>query len=140
MRATKNALMAGRDVVPNVPDLFGGMALGHIRQTWRKAERVSLRYSSFARREEKKWEAEESVLPSGILAGIAAALLIPTIQPASVSTRNLDLFGAMLAAIAVGSLSLAVVGHEQSTTLQIMAYYVLAILAAAWLVRRILFH
>ena len=79
-------------------------------------------------------------LPVGIVAGIAAALLIPTIQPASISTRKLDLFGAVLAAIAVGSLSLAVVGHEQSTTSQIIAYYVLAILTAAWLVRRILFH
>jgi len=35
MRATKNALMAGRDVVPNVPDLFGSIGLGQIRQTWR---------------------------------------------------------------------------------------------------------
>ncbi|WP_354487243.1 MFS transporter [Mesorhizobium robiniae] len=79
-------------------------------------------------------------LPVGIIAGIAAALLIPSIQPASVSTKNLDLFGALLAAIAVGSLSLAVVGHEQSTSLEIIVYYAFAILAAAWLVGRILFH
>ena len=79
-------------------------------------------------------------LPVGILAGIAAASLIPTIQPVSASTRNLDLFGAMLAAIAVGSLSLAVVEHDQSTTSEIIVCYAFAILAAAWLVRRILFH
>lgn len=79
-------------------------------------------------------------LPVGILAGIAAASLIPTIQPVSASTRKLDLFGAMLTAIAVGSLSLAVVEHDQSTTSEVIIYYALAILAAAWLVRRILFH
>ena len=79
-------------------------------------------------------------LPVGILAGIAAVLLVPTLLPASVSTRKLDLFGALLAAVAVGSLSLAVVGHEQSTTSEIVVYYVVAVLAAVWLVRRILSH
>jgi hypothetical protein len=54
---------AGRDVVPNVPGLFGSIALGQIRQTWRTGERVSPGYSSFARRAEKKWDAEDSVPP-----------------------------------------------------------------------------
>lgn len=79
-------------------------------------------------------------LPVGILAGIAAAILVPTMLPASVSTRKLDLFGALLAAVAVGSLSLAVVGHEQSTTSEIIACCAVAIVTAGWLVRRILSH
>jgi EmrB/QacA subfamily drug resistance transporter len=79
-------------------------------------------------------------LPVGVLAGVAAMSLIPRIQSAGASTRNLDFFGAMLAAIAVGSLSLAVVGHEQSTTSEILLCYAVAILTAAWLAWRILFH
>ena len=75
MRATKNALMAGRDVVPNVPDLFGSIALGQIRQAWRKGERVRPGYTSLARRAEKKWDAEDSVPPSGILAVIAVKVI-----------------------------------------------------------------
>ena len=68
------ATAAGRDVVPNVPDLFGSIALGQIRQAWRKGERVSPD-SSFARREEKKWDAEDSVPPSGILVVIAVKVI-----------------------------------------------------------------
>ena len=61
------SLPAGRDVVPNVPDLFGSV---DARAVWRgrgaPAERVSEPdCSSFARLEEKKWDAEESIPPSG---------------------------------------------------------------------------
>ena len=58
---------AGRDVVPNVPDLFGGIALGQIRQTWRTGAESKPGYPSFARRVEKKWDAEDSVPPAGFL-------------------------------------------------------------------------
>jgi hypothetical protein len=74
-RAQLKCADVGRDVVPNVPDLFGGIALGQIRLTWRRADRVSPGYSSFARRAEKKWDAEDSLPPSGILAVIAVKVI-----------------------------------------------------------------
>ena len=61
--APRCAPVAGRDVVPNVPDLFGGLALECLGRTRREGRERKPDHSSFARREEEKWDAEDSVPP-----------------------------------------------------------------------------
>jgi hypothetical protein len=58
------ASVAGRDVVPNVPDHFGGPAFERLGRTRREGREGKPDHSSFARREEEKWDAEDSVPPS----------------------------------------------------------------------------
>jgi len=46
----------GRDVVPNVPDLFGGLAFEWLGQTRREGSESKPDHSSFMPPEEEKWE------------------------------------------------------------------------------------
>ena len=55
--------VVGRDVVPNVPDLIGVIGARTVRPTWPKARRSQPGDYSFARVEESKWDAGDSVLP-----------------------------------------------------------------------------
>ena len=55
--------VAGRDVVPNVPDHFGGPAFERLGRTRREGREGKPDHSSFARREKEKWDAEDSVPP-----------------------------------------------------------------------------
>ena len=55
--------MLGRDVVPNVPDLFGGDGPRAVRADVAQRDCRQPGDSSFARLEENKWDAGDSVRP-----------------------------------------------------------------------------
>ena len=57
------ATVVGRDVVPNVPDHFGGIDVRAVGADTAQGQRSKPDHSSFARRDEKKWDAEYSVPP-----------------------------------------------------------------------------
>ena len=66
--------VAGRDVVPNVPDLFGGLAFERLVRTRREGREGKPDHSSFARREEDKWDVEDSVLPDNGCGDFSSAI------------------------------------------------------------------